>query len=343
MKRTIAVIYGGEGLESDISVESAQNLISALDKRLYTPLPIFIDKSGVWKIVEPGSVKNELCDTPETYPVRLDGESGFFTFGKIIPVEIAIVAMHGNFGEDGIIQGALRCAGIPALSQSVLACALTNDKAACKAVADSIGIKNADWILLTESGGEQALKIVKEKFTYPIFLKACSFGSSFGAYRIECDGEFLSRYAEIRAHGESRIIAEEYIESDYELECAYIDCKGEHYLPFGIVHSEGRFYSFDEKYKSDSSFAPALGKIPEKTARTAVEYSRALRRATGIKYLARFDYFIKGEDVIFNEINAFPGMTKTSLYPRMINERLCPFTECLTRLISYACGYDRNI
>lgn len=343
MKKTVAVIFGGEGFESEISISSAKNIISSLDKKLYTPLPVFIDKGGNWKITEPANAESTESCAPEAYPVRLDGESGFLVLGRVIPVHLAIVAMHGNLGEDGVIQGALAAAKIKTLGQSVLACALTNDKASAKAVADTLGIRNARWVLLTDSDARCALKSVSEKLSYPIFLKASSFGSSYGAFRIETDGEFISAYEKIRSMGEERILAEEYIACDCELECAYIDFGEEYYLPFGIVDSHGRFYSLEEKYKSGSSFAPRLGKIPRETEKLAIEYSKALGRAMGIRYLARFDYFIVGCEPIFNEINCFPGMTETSLYPKIINGSLKSFSESLTRLIEYAVQYDRNI
>lgn len=342
MKKTVAVIFGGEGFESEISIKSAENIISALDRKLYTPLPIFIDKTGVWKITQP-SVAKISKEAPETYPVRLDGESGFLFLSKVIPAELAIIALHGNLGEDGVVQGALACAKIRTLGQSVLTSALTNDKASCKAVADKLGIRSADWVLLTESNGKEALKAVKERLKYPCFLKACSFGSSYGAFKIESDAQFLKHYEEIRAMGENRVLAEEYIESDYELECAYIDYGKEQYLPCGIVHTGGRVYSLEEKYKSESSFAPTLGKIPSELAERATEYSRELRRALGIKYLARFDYFVRESEIIFNEINCFPGMTETSLYPKMVSCESLSFSQCLSELIRYACEYDRNI
>jgi D-alanine-D-alanine ligase len=337
LKKTIAVIFGGAGLENEISVKSAESIIDALDKKLYTPLPIYIDKDGTWRLAEPRLIGTNGSVLPEAYPVRLDGESGFLVLGRVIVTYLAIIALHGNLGEDGVIQGALLSAKIPYLGQSVLASALTNDKASTKTVAKSLGVPTADWILLTGESPANALALTKQKLSYPIFLKACSFGSSHGTYKIESDLDFTESYEKIRALGEGRIIAEEYIEADFELECAYLDIGTEYYLPFGIVHSGGKFYSYEEKYKADSVFRASLGTIPRKSHNKIIEYSRLIKEAAGIRYIARFDFFVKGDSVIFNEINAFPGMTKTSLFPKMIDENVLPFSECLTRLIEYSC------
>ena len=335
MKEKIAVIFGGEGLESDISINSAENIISSLDKKLYTPLPIFIDNAGIWRICEPRQARRGGCEFPEAYPVNMDMESGFLVLGKVIPVELAIVAMHGNLGEDGIIQGALESAKIRILGQSVLACALTNDKISTKAIADKLKIKTARWVFLFESNSSDALTALKEHLTFPVFLKASSFGSSHGAFKVSSEDEFLISYQKIRELGEKRILAEEYVDIDYELECAFVDYGKEHFFPCGIIQSQGRFYSFEEKYKRDSAFKAHLGSVPSSIEKKAIEYSKALKNEIGIRYIARFDYFVKGEDLIFNEINCFPGMTPTSLYPKIIEEKLFSLTECLTRLINY--------
>lgn len=336
MKKTVAVIFGGRGYESDISIKSAEHVIENLDKRHFTTLPVFIDTDGAFKIIEPRLAHHGAKSAPEAYPVYLDGESGFLVLDRVIPVRLAILALHGNFGEDGVVQGALECAKIKTLGQSVLTSALTNDKAATKTVADKLKIKNAEWVLLTNQSASLAEKEMGSRLDYPIFLKAASFGSSYGSFKVENREEFLARYEKIRNMGETRIIAEELIVCDYELECAYIELSEEHFFPCGIIHSKGRFYSPEEKYKSDSSFTPSLEEAPKSVKEAAIRISRELKNALEVRYLARFDFFVSGTDIIFNEVNTFPGMTATSLYPKIIEEKLCPFTDALTALIERA-------
>ena len=103
LKKTIALIYGGEGEEREISVESARNLYSAIDKEQFDILPVFITRDGDWYITD-GISSHRLHST---YPVRINSQSGLLVNGEIIKVDVAIPALHGDFGEDGIIQGAL--------------------------------------------------------------------------------------------------------------------------------------------------------------------------------------------------------------------------------------------
>lgn len=339
MKKTIAIIYGGEGLEHHISVKSALNIINALDKNLYTPLPIYIDHDGNWFIVESGKERR----LTQTYPAFSDGGGGFQTPSGILKCDLAIIALHGDYGEDGIIQGAIQAAKIKSLSQTVLASALTNDKAACKAVADSLGIPSAKWVLLTDGNSQLAKSNAEEVLKYPMFLKSTSLGSSFGVCKVENKRDFLEAHDKIRKSCGPRIIAEEYVRCDFELECAYLDFGEEYYIPNGVVHANGRVYSFEEKYSEKSSFSPEISAVSDAVREKAVTYSKKLCRAIGIKYISRFDFFVSGERVIFNEINTFPGMTDTSLYPRLLEYGVAPFGECLTRLIEYALSDARNI
>ena len=344
MKKTIAVIFGGEGLEREISIKSASNILASLSKNLYTPLPIYINSRGEWfyysgdfdmpdsKTLE----ENSSGILKPTYPERIFSRGGFMIDGEPTFPDIAIVALHGNFGEDGIIQGALQSAKIKTLSQSVLACAITSDKAVCKAVAKCLKIPIAKYALLTDKNATRARLLAEKSLTYPMFLKSASFGSSFGVSRVNSPCEFEKEYGNILAMGEERILAEEYIDCDYELECGYIDFGEKRFIPKGVIHAGGRFYSYPEKYSSISDFSPEISEIPSKISKKIVEYSSALCENIGIKYMSRIDFFVRGDEVIFNEINTFPGMTKTSLYPKMLENEFGSFSECLTRLISHA-------
>ena len=107
MKKTIAIIYGGEGLEHHISVKSALNIIKALDKNLYTPLPIYIDHDGNWFIVESGKERR----LTQAYPAFYGGISGFQTPGGTLKCDLAIIALHGDYGEENGLQHGLQSRG----------------------------------------------------------------------------------------------------------------------------------------------------------------------------------------------------------------------------------------
>ena len=349
MKKTVALIYGGEGYEREISKLSAQNLFSLIDKDLYDVFVIHIDSRGRWYM---RTVPSEKCenfswengDFFETFPIMLSGKSGFFADGGLIPVDCAIPCLHGDFGEDGRIQGALSTAHISYIGQDVYASAMTSDKIYTKLAAEHLNIPVAKWIF-SVGAPETDLKMRAEKeIGYPMFIKPARLGSSYGAHPVLCEKDFASAYEDALGF-DQRIIIEELVDFEYELECALIDGGERIILPGGRVFSGGEFYDFNSKYsKEHSPKVEAKTDGFSKTERKISEYSSALCNLVGIRHLSRFDFFVtKNEEIIFNEINAFPGMTETSLYPRLVSGIDTGYGNFINLLVGKVCSYDRRI
>ena len=147
-------------------------------------------------------------------------------------------------------------------------------------------------------------------------VKPARLGSSHGIQIARTREDFAKAYLKASA-ASKRLLVERLISYDHELECAYL--LGQ-FVPSGRVLSGGSFYGFDEKYGGKTKTEISSGLNP-KTEKRITEYSEALVRAIGIRSLSRLDYFVTREGAIyFNEINAFPGMTDTSLYPRLTEE-----------------------
>ena len=308
-KKTVALISGGEGHEHDISILSAKNLYALIDRSRYDVLDVFIDKDGAWSIREDGRL------TP-TFPTRLGEARGFIYGSRIMGVAAAIPCLHGDFGEDGYVQGALRLAGIPFVGQDVYASALTQDKIYTKFVARSLGIPTADFIFLDGETTSEA-RLATRALGFPVIIKPARLGSSHGISIAKSEDEFASAY-EYAVSVSKRLLIERLISFDYELECAYLLKK---FAPWGRILKDGSFYDFESKYNGQTRTEIQKGANPE-IENKVVKYSEMLVRAIGIHALSRLDFFVTREgEIYFNEINAFPGMTKTSLYP-MLTEKL---------------------
>ena len=135
MKKAIALIYGGEGAEHDISLLSAENISENIDRDKFDVVSVFISKSGEW-----------LIDNAPAFPIRLNGRSGFYTADKIIPIDAALPILHGDLGEDGAVSGLLKSAHIRFVGCDVSAGAVCADKIITRSVADSLSIPGAKWI-----------------------------------------------------------------------------------------------------------------------------------------------------------------------------------------------------
>ena len=162
MKKTIALIYGGRGRERSISMLSAEWLYSTLDKDKYDVLPVYISEAGYWYLAE----KSPFSATPmigahPTFPINLHGNCGFLSGCGIRAVDAAIPILHGDFGEDGGVQGALETALIPFVGSDATTSAVCIDKAYTKSVAASLGIRTARWITHKKEGSNSPIEAKK--------------------------------------------------------------------------------------------------------------------------------------------------------------------------------------
>lgn len=351
MKKHVALIFGGEGYERRISEKSAENLASIIDESLYDILYVGITEYGAWYIYNGSKdkIKNGSWHLDEsllipTYPVKLGKDSGFITKDGIIAVCCAIPCLHGDFGEDGIIQGALSCAHISYIGQDVYASAVTSDKIYTKLISEHLEIPTAKWIFEVSDDPKAAKSRAEIKLNYPMFLKPSRLGSSYGANPVYRSENFEVAYAEAKKYGDS-ILIEELVPFEYELECALFDNGKRRFSPGGRVISDGKFYDYNSKY--DKVLSPITeaysGKDSDIEARIT-EYSQRVADFIGLKHLARIDFFItENKEIYFNEINVFPGMTSTSLYPKLTEDMGLEKGSFINLLIKEVCSDDRRI
>ncbi len=314
----IMLIFGGRGCEHDISVASAEYIYSLTDKRLYGILPIYISREGEWlmsgKTCE--SLSAMCFDIPATLTYRGKLAAG----DTLFDIDAAIPVLHGDFGEDGTVQGALENVRIPYVGCDSITGALCSDKVYTKCVARELSIDTARHTV--SRSGESASEFSEraEGLGYPIFIKPARLGSSFGASVARNKDELLASVQNAYNFSE-RVLAEEYIDISAELECAYFSAGGKRiFSDVGGIIPHGGFYDYESKYRRfDMATVTDRAHIDECLGRAVVEYSEALADAIGIRQLSRFDFLLsKDGRLVFNEINTFPGFTESSLYPRLM-------------------------
>jgi len=316
--KRIALIYGGAGAERSVSLRGAEYVSRLIKEAGYRPLHIVIEKSGNWKILEKGKKRN-------TYPVKIGSRCGFLDGDKILSVACAFPLLHGDFGEDGRVQGALDCAGIKYAGCGVTAGAVAFDKIYTKIIAESIGIPTVKWLGFSGDGCSVARLDCERELGYPMFVKPAAMGSSIGASPVENPSEFARAYSEAAKHGK-RILVEKMLRSPRELECAVLLTEGKEIFSHpGEIHL-GSFYSYSEKYSKGSRAKPKTNaSLDEGVCGEIKRYSRMICRALGVRQIARVDFFLDGNRLYLNEINTLPGFTESSLYPKLIeSEGLTP-------------------
>ena len=323
-KPTVLLLYGGKGCEADVSENGAIYLRSLIPTDSYNLIPVFIDKRGGWFIKEPGDSAQPSPEAAVT-PAIKGGLGGIITNGDFLEVDCAFPLLHGDFGEDGVIQGALAAANIPYVGADNYLGPLAMDKAYTKIIAESLGIKCAKSVLGirgSDSYGRDSVKCIAERnFGYPMFIKPARLGSSVGASAVLCEEDFLRAYSAADAVCDGRVLIEELVDIALEAECAVFRVKNKEIITdFGCISCKCGFYDYGKKYSGESGASVSdFSDIDPQAKSIMREYSSRLTDVLGIRHLARIDFFItkKGE-VLFNEINTMPGFTGGSLYPKLL-------------------------
>lgn len=325
MKKTVALIFGGEGAERRVSELSAASVLKSIDPETKI-LKIGISENGSWFLfegddseIESGAWKTDSRLTP-VYPARLDGESGFIRAdGVLIKADIAFPVLHGDKGEDGTVQGALSCAHIPYIGSDTLSSALTSDKAYTKIIAEYLSIPTLPWFIPSYSGKNDIRREAERRLGYPFFIKPRRLGSSIGASPVFSKKDFGRAYElAVSSCGEA-IMIESLADVKAELEFALFDGKKRFISREGVIHSSGRFYDYSAKYEGTGTPKIEAGKgIDKATVRKARAMSKKLSDFLGLGNISRIDFFLTPSgELFFNEINSIPGLTKDSLYPRL--------------------------
>ena len=306
MKRKIrvAVLFGGKSAEHEVSIQSAKNVIAAIDRRKYSVLPIKINKSEKWS---PG-----LNNIDVVFPV-----------------------LHGPFGEDGTVQGFLKLMGVPFVGAGVLGSALGMDKDAMKRLLNQAGIPTARFVV-ANNPSEITFEKAKKILGLPLFVKPANLGSSVGVRKARNKKEF--RRAVKEAFGfDRKILIEEYVQGR-EIECSVLGNENPIASLPGEVIPRHEFYSYDAKYIDPGG---AELKIPadlpkpiiKKVQKMAVQAFKTLC----CEGMARVDFFLtKNSKLFVNEINTIPGFTSISMYPKLWETSGISYSELIDRLIELA-------
>lgn len=327
-KLSVMVLSGGRGAEHDVSLMSAKYVESLIDREKFLPIPVYIAKTGEW------------LSSGEHVTLAYRGRGGILVGGEFIGIDVALPVLHGDFGEDGVVQGALENVKISYVGCDVFAGSLCSDKAFTKSVARELGIDVAEHTVSKkgECSDDFIARVTGKKF--PIFIKPARLGSSIGA-RITKNESELRLAVENAYKLSDKIIAEEFIDVEYELECAYLSaCGVEIFSDVGLISSKCGFYDFEKKYNTgDGVVVTANADISRELSDKIRKYSKLLADTIGIRHLARFDFLLsKDGRLTFNEINTLPGFTETSLYPRLIERSGIPPKSLIEMLIYDAVG-----
>lgn len=299
-KMKVGVIMGGVSSEKQVSIMTGQEMITHLDKNKYEIVPIILEN------------KEDFVGLVE----------------KVKNLDIALLALHGKFGEDGTIQGALETMGVPYTGSGVLSSSLCMDKNLSKKIIRFEGVQTADWLHF--SNGEELQIDELDKMGFPLVVKPNSGGSSVGV-KIVYDKDSLMSAIEEVFKWDEEVIIEQYISGD-EITVSILDGK---LLPVISIRHQGEFFDYTSKYDDAATIEEVVqlpSAIQQRVALAAMKCYQSLKCSV----YARVDMMIKDGIPYVMEVNTLPGMTKNSLLPKSAQGAGIPYPKLLDLIIEHS-------
>lgn len=323
MKRTIAIVGGGDTSEFHVSLRSAQGIYSFIDKEKYTLY--IVQMHGLdWHVQLPDGT---------TVPVDRNDFS-FQLDGRKVTFDFAYITIHGTPGEDGRLQGYFDMLHIPYSCCGVLAASLTYDKFACNQYLKSFGVRIADSLLLRR-GQTISDDDVIEKIGLPCFIKPSLGGSSFGVTKVRTRDEIQPAIA--KAFDEAQEVVIEAFMDGTELTCGCYKTRQKSVVfPITEVVSHNEYFDYKAKYNGESDeITPA--RIPDELRDRVQQLTSVIYDILGARGIIRVDYIVTaGEKINLLEVNTTPGMTATSFIPQQVRAAGMDIKDVMTDIIENA-------
>lgn len=376
-KPVVAVLFGERSVEHEISIITALELISAMDTTVYDVLPIYIDAHGRWltgtALLKPDFYKNlprsvqevdEITLLPKaqggTMPVLRSARPWWdHSAPKAYRADVFLVAMHGQYGEDGSLQGLLELAQVPYTCCNVTSSALAMDKYFCKNVFAAAGIPVLPAVLVShhevlqeaEKALDRVINTSSALLHFPVFVKPNHLGSSIGIGVARDRAQLLQQLLLVFRY-DTHALIEPYINPITELNVAVRWHNGTESTPVEMPFTQHEALTYEDKYlgggkkKAGGRRAPGgmvyLSRsiepesVPESIRRHVQQYAERAYELLDARGSMRFDFIFDAPQgqLYFNELNPMPGSFAYYLWavrkPRVL------YTELIQQLITDA-------
>lgn len=341
-KLRVAVLMGGMSAERNISLSTGRQILEALDRDKY-------DVIGVDAALIAGSTRTLPKGADCEVEAVAEARDAVARKHELLPVDgiarlelgerpdVALIALHGKYGEDGTIQGLLELLGIPYTGSGVLASALAMDKAMAKKVMAADGIPVApsvDFVYGLNGWDETAIRAQVGKLGYPVIVKPSRQGSTIGMTKVNSDAELNDAIKQAAVH-DGRILVEKFLVGT-ELTVGVLGNEKPFALPVvEIVPAKG-FYDYEAKYTPGATDEIVPARISEQATRTVQDLAVAAHRSLGCSGVSRVDMIMGADGVYVLEVNTIPGMTPTSLLPTAAAAAGIEFPKLLDMLVGFA-------
>ena len=320
-KKSVAVIYGGNSSEHQVSIQSGKNVAANLDRERYDVYEILI-KGKSWSLIARNGEEME--------PAEID-KTNFSAAG--VHFDVAFIMIHGSPGENGLLQGYFEMLEIPFTTCNAFVSNIAFDKYSCKRFLDFAGVKFAKDCYIRK-GRPYSPRSIVAQLGLPLFIKPTNGGSSFGVTKVKSMEEIEPAVERAFLENDA-VMAEEAIVGREVTNGIFTDRGKIVNLPVTEIVTEREFFDFEAKYQGLSKeICPAP--LPPHITEQIQQMTTHIYTFMGCSGLVRMDYIIKGEEIFFLEMNMVPGMTPMSLIPAQVRAAGIEIKEFFTALIESA-------
>ena len=347
-KLHIALVFGGNSSEHDVSKRSAKNIYDALDESKYQKTLLAISKNGNFL---PADLSLQIFNGDDEDKLVADYESKLDTsnplasiqaIGELKDIDVFFPVVHGNLGEDGTIQGLFRLLKKPFVGASLRGMAVSFDKAMTKEILTINNIRNTKYITFNKQNREKYdYQTVSKELGEILFVKAANQGSSVGISRAGNQDEY-QKAVEDSLKYDNKILVEEAIDGPVEYEIGIIGNQDPIVSAIGGHSVENQdndaWYDYENKFVDNSKVRFEIpAKLPDEVSREITEMALKAYQVLDLKGEARMDFLVDTNNVPYlGEPNTLPGFTNMSLFPRLFEYKKINNQKLVDKLIEFA-------
>jgi D-alanine-D-alanine ligase len=319
----VAVLGGGRSSEHDVSLASAAGVRAGLSAAGHEALDVVISREGRW---------------------THDGvELSLTAAGGLLAADVVFPALHGPYGEDGVVQGLLECLDVPYVGAGVLASALCMDKVLAKNLLGAAGVPQVAYLAVRDPRWRSAPAAVLaslRELGLPVFVKPARLGSSIGIVKVSVEEGLPDALSQAFEHDPLVIV--EAMAPGLEVECSVLGGEVARASLPGEIVVGAEWYDLAAKYEPGGMELIVPARISPSAELRVRELACDAFERFGVSGLARADFFVDGETVLVNELNTMPGFTATSVYAKLWEASGIPYAELVDDLCRQAVDRHRR-
>ncbi|MCM0582685.1 D-alanine--D-alanine ligase [Weissella diestrammenae] len=353
-KLHIAMLFGGNSSEHDVSKRSAHNIYDAMDKSKYDVTIFLISKAGYiltpedsWRVFE-GEDEDAIV---EAAMAKLDLDAPLapiVNLGEISKIDLFYPVVHGNLGEDGTLQSLFRLLQKPYIGPGTAASALSFDKDLTKRILNQAGIRNTDYVLITDQNKQDYSydQLVSKLGTEVLFVKAAKQGSSVGISRVTNEAEYQAGLTDAFQY-DYKVLVEAALNRPREVFISVLGNETPRVSKIGGIElpTTDVWYDYNNKFVDASGMVFELpATLPEALTKEIEQMAIDAYRALGLVGLTRMDFMVDEDGTPYlGEPNTLPGFTNISLYPQMWQVSGLSYSALIDEIIAYGLAeFERN-